>query len=54
MNKDIRDFAMQWLRVAAMTLVPVVLTVFICVPMAIERHPGEAPFAKSSNQWHMT
>ena len=53
-NRDLRDFAAQWLRVAAMALVPVVLTAFMCVPMAIERHPGEAPLTNDRYQGHMT
>jgi hypothetical protein len=44
----------QWLRIAAMALAPVVLATFVCVPMALERHPGEAKMASERLYWHMT
>ena len=54
MDQNLKDFAAQWLRVVAMALVPVVLVTFVFVPMALERHPGEAQIASERVYWHMT
>jgi len=54
MDQDLKNFAAQWLRVAAMALVPVLVATFIGVPMALERHPGEAQIASERVHWHMT
>ena len=54
MNQDAMNVAIQWARAAMALLAPVVVTTFICVPMAIERHPGEAPAARHTTQWRVT
>ena len=54
MNADLRNFAVQWLRVATMTLVPVMLVTFLTMPMALGRHPGEVAANDEPTQRHMT
>ena len=54
MDADLRSFAVQWLRVATVALVPVILVAFACVPLALERHPGEPVAASERFQGHMT
>jgi hypothetical protein len=41
MNNYLADFILQWLRIALMALVPVVLTAFFSIPMNLGGHPGE-------------
>ncbi len=54
MDKDLADFAVQWARVVAMTMIPVVLTTFLSVPMSLGRYPGEPlPVAAYADR-HMT
>lgn len=54
MNADLKMFALQWLRVAVMALIPVVFTAFVGMPYAIGGHPGEA-FARAGHaDRHMT
>lgn len=56
MNADLKSFAIEWVRVAAATLVPVVLTAFVSMPQTLGRHPGEpcATSACAELQRHMT
>jgi hypothetical protein len=54
MNPDLKDFAVQWLRVALMALVPVVITAFVSMPLSLERHPGEGVAASKLTPQHMT
>ena len=54
MDADLRNFAVQWLRVAAVALLPVVLVAFACVPLALERRPGEPVVGSERFQGHMT
>ena len=52
MNPDLKAFALQWLRIALMTLMPVVFAAFVTMPYTMGGHPGEAR-AQQSNV-HMT
>ena len=54
MDADLKDFAAQWLRVALMALVPVVITAFVSMPLSLERHPGEGIAASNLTSQHMT
>lgn len=56
MNADLKNFAIEWVRVAVAALVPVVLTAFMALPQALGRHPGEpcTTVACAENQGHMT
>ena len=54
MNPDLRSFAAQWIRIAVMALVPVVLTAFISIPMSLGGHPGEGQARVVSGDGHMT
>lgn len=42
MHPELRHFVRQWLGIVALTLLPVILTSFVSLPMALQRHPGEA------------
>ena len=54
MDRDLRQFAAQWLRVVTMALAPVVLATFLSVPLAIGRHPGEPARTGAPAPVHMT
>jgi len=54
MNQDLKAFAMQWLRVAAMTLVPVVFVAFVSIPYTLGGHPGDAVVRVAPADGHMT
>ena len=54
MDADLKAFAFQWLRVAAMALVPVVLAAFVGMPLALGGHPGEAFVRAEHADRHMT
>jgi hypothetical protein len=51
MHPELLRFVRQWLGTVALALLPVVLTSFISLPMALHRHPGEAV---ALNAQHMT
>ena len=53
MNTDLKTFVEQMLRAILMTLVPVVATAFLTMPINIGGHPGEMP-AQTTGQRHMT
>lgn len=46
MDKDLGIFAAQMARTVLMALVPVILTAFVSMPLALERHPGEGASIK--------
>ncbi len=52
MHPQLKSFLVQWLRVALVTLVPVVFTAFVSLPLALGGHPGEARPAAAAQ--HMT
>lgn len=52
MHPQLRGFLVQWLRVALATLVPVVFTAFLSLPLALGGHPGEERPASATR--HMT
>lgn len=54
MNQDLTSFSAQWLRVAIMTLVPVILTTFISIPMNLGGHRGDTMAAVVTSDGHMT
>lgn len=54
MNADLGIFAAQMARTILMALVPVILTAFVSMPLALERHPGEVTSAGPSVEKHMT
>ena len=41
MHPDLREFAAQFLGTVMAALVPVVVTAFLGMPYALNRHPGE-------------
>jgi len=41
MHPELLHFVRRWLGTVALALVPVVITSFVSLPMALERHPGE-------------
>lgn len=54
MQQDLRNFIAQWLRTAAMALVPVVLTAFVTIPWNLQSMPGDQPVRVASAERHMT
>ena len=54
MSADLGIFAAQMARTILMALVPVILTAFVSMPLALERHPGEVTSAGPSVEKHMT
>jgi hypothetical protein len=54
MNNYLADFVLQWLRIAVMALVPVVLTAFVSIPMNLGGHPGETVARTVVPSTHMT
>lgn len=54
MHQEARKFAAQWLRVALITLVPVVLTAFVTIPWNLGHFPGEQDMRIASGERHMT
>ena len=53
MNSDLRHFLAPMIGLAAMTLLPVVLTAFLTIPFNLGRYPGE-PAPQGPVQRHMT
>ncbi|MBN8489426.1 MAG: hypothetical protein J0M20_17080 [Burkholderiales bacterium] len=51
MHPELRLFFTRWLGTVALTLVPVVFTAFVSLPLALNRHPGEPLTAAAQ---HMT
>jgi len=53
MNIELRNFIEQMLRTVLMTLMPVVATAFLTMPMSLGAHPGDRP-APVIGERHMT
>lgn len=51
---ELKEFAMQWLRVVLATLMVVAFTAFATLPYQLTHHPGEAPAATQTSVWHLT
>lgn len=47
-------FIRQYLGVVSATLVPVVLTAFLSIPLNLRGYPGEIPGAAATLERHMT
>jgi hypothetical protein len=54
MHPDLREFTRRVLGVAAMSMVAVVLTAFVSLPLSLGRHPGEEPVAAQHVDRHMS
>jgi hypothetical protein len=54
MHHQLKLFARQYLGVVVATLIPVLLTAFLSMPIALARHPGENPAAEAVTSGHMT
>jgi hypothetical protein len=54
MHQEFRSFAFQWLRVALVALVPVVLTAFVTIPLNLGRIPGDHAAQAATGERHMT
>jgi hypothetical protein len=54
MHPQLKLFARQYLGVVVATLIPVLLTAFLSMPIALARHPGETPVAGAATNGHMT
>jgi len=54
MHPQLKLFARQYLGVVVATLIPVLLTAFLSMPIELARHPGENPVAGAATNGHMT
>ena len=54
MHTDLHDFLARLAGTIALTLVPVVFTAFVSLPISLSRHPGEAASAAVAVARHMT
>ena len=54
MDKDLKVFWLQWLRVAAVALASVVFVAFASIPYSLGGHPGEMAARVPSGDRHMT
>jgi hypothetical protein len=54
MDKDLKAFSLQWVRVAAVTLASVMFVAFTSIPYSLGSHPGEVAAATPQGERHMT
>lgn len=54
MHAELRNFLVRFAGVVAITLVPVIVTAFVSVPLNLGRHPGDAPALDGVQLRHMT
>jgi hypothetical protein len=54
MKSILSPFARQYLGVVAASVLPVVLTAFLSIPLSLGGHPGEARVAQDAGQMHMS
>lgn len=54
MHVDLRYFLVRLAGVVAISLVPVIVTAFLSLPLSLGRHPGEAPALEDAQLRHMT
>jgi hypothetical protein len=54
MHAELQHFLRQLSGVVLATLVPVVLTAFISMPLMLGQHPGEATPMRLASAIHMT
>lgn len=54
MHPCLKKFLSEYLGVVAATLVPVVLTAFLSMPMVLGFHPGERRTAATPADYHLT
>ena len=54
MDRDLKEFVLQWLGVASGSLLVVIFVAFLSMPLALGFHPGEALDRADSSSLHMT
>ena len=54
MHVDLHHFLARLVGTVAMTLVPVVFTAFVTLPLSLNRHPGEPAARSAVGFQHMT
>lgn len=54
MDQDLKQFARQWLAVAAGTALVVVVVAFLSMPLTLGFHPGEAVDRLAEGSMHMS
>ena len=54
MNNDLHHFLARLIGVVCFTLIPVILTAFVSMPMSLNRHPGEPAASSMTMSQHMT
>lgn len=54
MHPTLREFLKRYVGVVVLTLVPVVLTTFMTIPMNLGAYPGEDRTAQTAAEYHLT
>jgi len=54
MNTDLKQFVVTYLRVVAMSLIPLAITAFLTTPYILGSHPGEPITRVNLPEPHMT
>jgi hypothetical protein len=54
MHLDLRNFLVRLAGVVVISVVPVIVTAFLTMPLSLGRHPGEAPALDEGQPRHMT
>lgn len=54
MHQDLRNFVAQWLRVAAVAVLPVAFAAFVTIPWNLQSTPGAGAAQVESGVRHMT
>jgi hypothetical protein len=53
-NNDLHHFLARLIGVVGFTLIPVILTAFVAMPMSLNRHPGEPVGSPTAASQHLT
>ncbi|HJV97066.1 MAG TPA: hypothetical protein VJ608_13555 [Albitalea sp.] len=54
MNTDLQHFLHRFVGVVAITLLPIVFTAFVSMPLSLSRHPGEVASQGVTLAQHMS
>ena len=52
MPQDLKHFVNLYLRVVLMSLTPIALTAFLCIPYSLGGHPGETITRSATTDIH--
>jgi hypothetical protein len=54
MDKNLRNFVVQFVGVVLATLIPVIIIAFLSMPWQLNRHPGESAVSTEQAITHLT